>query len=94
VGDTVGETVVGDTVVTVGETVVTVGDTVVTVQAVPSAVPKVPSSLSESPEYDVPTVPTLTRSPHSPGLLNTLLRNTKPPQHHVCCMGTAGRARL
>jgi hypothetical protein len=107
VGDTVGETVVGDTVVgetvvgdtVVGETVVEVGAAVVevgaavvevgaAVQGVPSAVPPVP------PVYDVRMLPTLTRQPNSPALLNTLLRNTKPPQHHVCCMGAAGRARL
>jgi hypothetical protein len=36
-------------------------------QAVPSAVPLMP------PPYDVPTVPTLTISPHSPALLCTHL---------------------
>jgi uncharacterized protein YwlG (UPF0340 family) len=39
-------------------------------QAVPSAVPPRPSQLGKQ-EYDVPTVPTLTRSPHSPALLYT-----------------------
>jgi hypothetical protein len=78
VGETVvGDTVVGDTVVTVdevvGDTVVgdtVVGDTVVgdiVGQAVPSAVPPMPLV------YDVPRVPTLTRSPHSPALLYTRL---------------------
>ena len=36
-------------------------------QEVPSAVPPMP------PEYDVPAVPTLTRAPHSPALLYTVL---------------------
>jgi hypothetical protein len=36
-------------------------------QSVPSAVPPMPLV------YDVPLVPTLTRSPHSPALLDTTL---------------------
>jgi hypothetical protein len=63
VGAAVGETGVGATVGTVGAAVGAA------VQAVPSAVPPMPSV------YDVPMVPTLTRHPFSPALLNTLLRN-------------------
>ena len=82
-GVVVGELVVGDTVV--GEVVgvhvwpVIVGVMVVGLvvgQAVPSAVPPMPShasKLSSQQEYDMPTVPTMTRSPHSPELLCTCL---------------------
>ena len=54
----VGETVVGDTVVGLGGGGGGGGGLG---QAVPSAVPP--------PAYDVPRVPTLTRSPHSPALV-------------------------